>query len=123
VNVSLNWPCTEDSACYAKCPFPSNLSGAEHNRLGQCQSPFIGTKKVFRGPYTKVLPANGAQAAGAALDHSDYLRGRYLRKRCIPPTVVSKQHFPPNINNRDCATLYMTKDAAVAGGLYNPHTN
>lgn len=83
-NVFLNWPCTENSPCYAKCPFPNNLSSAEHNRLRLCQSQFIGTKKVFRGPYTKVLPANGSQAAGAALDHSEYLRGRYLSKRCIP---------------------------------------
>lgn len=117
-NSFLTWPCTEGSACYASCPFPEMLSSEEKNRLGVCQSHFIGTKKVFRGPYTKVLPANGIQGAGAALDHSVYLRGRYLSKQCIPADI-SNQHFPPIVNNNGCDTYYMTKEAAVAAGLYN----
>jgi len=117
-NTFLNWPCTEGSPCFAVCPFSDSLSSEEITRMGLCQSHFIGTKKVFRGPYTKVLPANGSQAAGAAISHSEYLKGRYLSKQCIPPDI-SNQHFPPPVNNNECATRFMTKEAAVAGGLYN----
>jgi hypothetical protein len=115
---SDNWPCGEGSNCYAKCPFPDSLSLAEQNRVSLCQSHFIGTKKVFRGPYTKVLPSNGKQAAGAALSQSEYLRGRYLGQRCIPPNVP-KQHFPANLNNDACAKNFTTQASAIAAGLYN----
>lgn len=117
-NTFNTWPCVEGSACYASCPFQDTLSSSEKSRLGLCKSTFIGTKKVFRGPYTKVLPANGAQASGAALPQSEYIKGRYLTKQCIPPDIPN-QHFPPMINNHGCNTVYMTKSAAVAAGLYN----
>jgi hypothetical protein len=119
-NTILTWPCVEGSACYASCPFPvmETLSSAEKNRLGLCQSQFIGTKKVFRGPYTKVLPSNASQSSGAALSQSEYLRGRYLSKQCIPPNIKN-QHFPLNINNSGCSKYYTDKAEAVADGLYN----
>ena len=104
-NVFLTWPCGPDSACYAKC-------------TDSCKSQFIGTRKIFRGPYTKILPANASQSSGAALSHSEYLRGRYLSKQCIPPNM-NNQHFPPNVNNNGCNKTYMTQAAAMAAGLYN----
>ena len=116
-NALLNWPCVEGTPCYASNPLPA-LTEAESNQVGICQSPFIGSKKLFRGYYTKILPANGAQAAGAALSQGEYIMGRYLSKQCIPPDI-SNQHFPLDVDNSECATIYMTKAAAVAAGLYN----
>lgn len=115
---TTTWPCVEGSACYASCPFPDTLSSEEKTRLGLCQSQFVGSKKLYRAPYTKVLPANGQQAAGAAMPQSEYIKGRYLNKQCIPPDLNNK-HFPPIVNNKGCTKIYMTKDAAIAAGLYN----
>ena len=115
---TTTWPCIEGSPCYASCPFPDTLSQEERRRLGICQSQFVGSKKLYRAPYTKVLPANGKQAAGAAMPQSEYIKGRYLKKQCIPPDLNNK-HFPPQVNNKGCSKIYMTKDAAIAGGLYN----
>lgn len=115
---TTTWPCVEGSPCYASCPFPDTLSQEERRRLGICQSQFVGSKKLYRAPYTKVLPANGKQAAGAAMSQSEYIKGKYLKKQCIPPDLNNK-HFPPMVNNKGCTKIYMTKDAAIAAGLYN----
>ena len=115
---TTTWPCVEGSPCYASYPFPDTLSPEERRRLGICQSQFVGSKKLYRALYTKVLPANGKQAAGAAMPQSEYIKGRYLKKQCIPPDLNNK-HFPPMVNNKGCTKIYMTKDAAIAGGLYN----
>jgi len=80
-----------------------------------CKTNYIGTRKVSTSNYTK--PPH------VAISQSDYLRTSYLKNRCIPVPPESRArlgHFPPLVNNNGCNQLYITKEAAIAGGLYGP---
>lgn len=82
-----------------------DLSNNKINSIcnNNCEHKYIGTRNVFRGSYTK--------QSNTAITQEEYIKTRYLKKNCIPVPENKKatlSHFPPNVNNDNCAIIYKT---------------
>lgn len=109
-NQYINRKHSESFICYKpdiKPSIPGNCKSKE--QIGNlCKAPCnpsrLGGKNKFKGNYTK--------PSYTAISQNEYIKTVYLKKNCIPypPQYASKYaHFPPNINNEGCATLYLNK--------------
>lgn len=107
--------CAGTGVCYKNIVQPMNSYNLQHKSaecylppkltteicVNTCKHPYIGGKNVFKGNYTK--PPN------VAISHSEYIKTRYLKNKCIPPTP-EHAHFPPKVNNKACATIYKNQN-------------
>ena len=87
-----------ESAC--NVDLSNNKINSECNN--NCQHKYIGSRNVFRGGYTK--------QSNTAISHAEYIKTKYLKNKCIPPPKkdMDLSHFPPNVNNDNCAIIYKT---------------
>ena len=83
-----------------------DLSNNKINSIcnNNCEHKYIGSRNVFRGGYTK--------QSNTAISQEEYIKTRYLKNKCIPVPENLKEtlsHFPPNVNNDNCAIIYKTQ--------------
>lgn len=64
----------------------------------------------------KVRQATYAKDLKVAISHDEYMKGKLMKKNCLPPCKAEHKHFPMYINN-SCGSKNITHEEAKTNGM------
>ena len=115
-NQSIKSICKSDDQINSNC-----------NKKGKCISksapPTIGWQNRPQ-PSRNFNLVTISKNPSVAISSGEYLRTKFLVNKCIPiprtkeNALLEKLPFPPNINNKECSTLFTNQKVAANKGIF-----
>lgn len=115
-NQSINSICKSDEQINSTC-----------NKKGKCISksapPIVGWQNRPQ-PSRNFNLVTISKNPSVAISSGEYLRTKFLLNKCIPiprtkeNALNGKLPFPPNINNKECTTLFTNQKVAANKGIF-----